>query len=228
MTTYALAAPAAPTRRLLLPRRSPAADDRSTAQFLRYAAVGTSTTLAYLILYRLLAPALGVQAANLAALLSTTVVSTMLHRHVTFPHGDTKGRVRQHAEALLALAIPMTFTYVTLAVLHGSGAGYVLETAGLLVATTLAGLARYGLLRSWVFAPRVAAFRCTCSPRCGSAGQPEGGVRVFAAGGGLWWRSGVGGRREHRAVRRLIHRRRRPSEAELRDPLPPQCHRLPT
>lgn len=145
-------------------RRTPAqaacvSGDSRRAEFARYAAVGAPTTVAYLLLYRLLADTLGAQTANMTALLCTTVVSTVLHRHVTFPRSCGKGPVRQQAEGALAMGITMVLTYVTLAALHGSGAGQLAETAGLLAATTLAGLARYKLLRAWVFAPAKPALR---------------------------------------------------------------------
>ncbi|WP_371786417.1 glycosyltransferase [Streptosporangium subroseum] len=125
-------------------------------QLLRFAAVGTASTLAYLLLYAALRTTAGAQAANLIALLVTAVANTALNRRLTFGVRST-GRLWLHqAQGLVVFAASLGLTGGSLALLHtvdGSPARP-LELGVLVTANLAATCLRFLLLRTWVFGPR--------------------------------------------------------------------------
>ena len=126
-----------------------------TRQLVRFAGVGVTSTLAYLVLFLLLRPAMGAQPANLVALLLTAVANTAANRRLTFGVTGRAGAGRHQLQGLAVFALGLGLTSGSLALLHGlSGPVPLGVELGVLVAANLAGtLLRFLLLRVWVFRP---------------------------------------------------------------------------
>ena len=117
----------------------------------RFAGVGLASTVAYLVLYLLLRAPLGDYAANVAALVLCTVANTVAHRRLTFAGADPPARTAVLGAAAVLLT-SLAFTTAGLAVAGWSApASLAVQVGALLVATGLAGLVRFVLLRAWVF-----------------------------------------------------------------------------
>lgn len=108
------------------------------------------------------------QPANLAALLVTTLANTEAHRWITFP-GSGKPQLRVHLQAAVPLIVSYLLTSLALAALHAldSGTSRLLEASALIAVTALGGLARFVVLRSWVFRPRRTGVVAVSVPRIG-------------------------------------------------------------
>lgn len=122
-------------------------------QLLRFGAIGVISTLAYLMLFFVLRLDLGAQAANLLALLLTAMANTAANRRLTFGVRGSDGAWRHQAQGLLVFAIGLALTSGSLWLLHAVSAspGRALELAVLVAANLAATLARFTLLRRWVF-----------------------------------------------------------------------------
>jgi putative flippase GtrA len=125
-------------------------------QLVWYAAIGGVMTLAYLALYAVLRGPLGAQPANAVAWIATAIADTAANRRLTFGISGRSGAVRAQGEGLLVFALGLAITSGSLGALDALVAqpGRLLELAVLLVANLVAGLVRFLLLRTWVFAPR--------------------------------------------------------------------------
>ncbi|MFJ5733138.1 glycosyltransferase [Streptomyces paradoxus] len=125
-------------------------------QAVRFAAVGAASTLCYLLLYTLLRPATGAQAANALALLASAVANTAANRRLTFGVRGRDGALRHQLKGLAAFVVGLTLTSGSLAVLHHTapGAGHRVELAALIAANLAATLLRFLLFRAWVFPAR--------------------------------------------------------------------------
>ena len=125
----------------------------------RFALIGVASTLAYVALYLLLRGAMGAQAANLLALLITAVGNTAANRRITFGVRGREAAVRHQLEGLGVFALGLALTSGALAALHAATAAppRAVEVAVLVVANAAATLARFVLLRGWVFRPGRAA-----------------------------------------------------------------------
>ncbi|WP_051275002.1 bifunctional glycosyltransferase family 2/GtrA family protein [Cellulomonas sp. URHD0024] len=122
-------------------------------QVVRFALVGLASTVAYALLYLVLAGPVGAQAANVVALLLTAVANTAANRRVTF---GIRGRDRaalQQGQGLLVFGLAWVLTAGSLALLHvaAPGAPRTVELAVLVVANLGATVLRFVLLRGWVF-----------------------------------------------------------------------------
>ncbi|WP_434444277.1 GtrA family protein [Lentzea sp. E54] len=122
-------------------------------QLLRFAAVGVASTLAYLLLYSGLRGAIGPFAANSVALLVTAVANTAANRKLTFGKQGSEKLARQHFEGLVVFGLGLGLTNGALALL-GAGAPRVVELTVLMVASVTTTLARFAVMRFWVFHPR--------------------------------------------------------------------------
>ncbi len=124
-------------------------------QAARFALIGVASTLAYVLLYLLLRGAMGAQAANLLALLITAVGNTAANRRITFGVRGREAALRHQVEGLGVFLLGLTLTSGSLAALHAASAAppRAAEVAVLVVANAAATLARFVLLRSWVFRP---------------------------------------------------------------------------
>ncbi len=122
-------------------------------QVVRFAAIGVASTLGYVALYLMLRGGLGAQAANAVALVLTAVANTAANRHLTF---GVRGRARwavHQAQGLGVFAIGLALTSGSLVLLHALTAApaRAVEVAVLVVANAAATVARFLLLRVWVF-----------------------------------------------------------------------------
>ncbi|MEV5717818.1 bifunctional glycosyltransferase family 2/GtrA family protein [Amycolatopsis mediterranei] len=134
---------------------APGVPPRLVTQLVRFAAIGVSSTLAYLVLFLLLRTVVGAQPANFAALLVTAIGNTALNRRLTFGIRGRAGAGRHQFEGLLVFGLGLALTSGSLALLNGSSTpGLVLELTVLVLANLAATVLRFLLLRGWVFNPR--------------------------------------------------------------------------
>ncbi|GIF19561.1 putative flippase GtrA [Actinoplanes tereljensis] len=127
-----------------------------TGQLIRFAAVGAASTLAYLLLYALLRTGVGMQWANLIALLVTAIANTAVNRRVTFGVRGNDGAWRHQAQGLIVFAIGLGLTSGSLALLDRLSANpsKPVELVVLILANLLATAVRFLMLRVWVFRSR--------------------------------------------------------------------------
>lgn len=118
-------------------------------QLLRFATVGVVSTLAYFLLYVVLRPVFGAQAANLSALVLTAVANTSANRLFTFGVRGRQGLLGHHATGLLAFLVALGLTSGSLAALHAwaPGVDRWVEIAVLAVANAAATGLRFLALR---------------------------------------------------------------------------------
>jgi glycosyltransferase involved in cell wall biosynthesis len=118
-------------------------------QMVRFAIVGIASTVAFALLYLLLHPAMGAQAANLAALLLTAIANTAANRAFTFGIRGRSGAARHQLHGLLVFAFGLAITSGSLFVLHrfDPTVGKVVELSVLVVANLVATLVRFIALR---------------------------------------------------------------------------------
>jgi putative flippase GtrA len=114
-----------------------------------FAAIGVVSTAAYVGLYAALRNVSPAAAANALALVITAVGNTAANRRLTF---DVRGRVglaRHHAAGLVALAVALALTSVSLVTLDvvAPHRGRLTEIAVLVAANAAATLVRFLLLR---------------------------------------------------------------------------------
>lgn len=134
---------------------APGVPPRLVTQLVRFAAIGVSSTLAYLVLFLLLRTAVGAQAANFTSLLVTAIGNTALNRRLTFGIRGRSGAGRHQFEGLIVFGLGLALTSGSLALLNGSTTpGLVLEITVLVLANLAATVLRFLLLRGWVFNPR--------------------------------------------------------------------------
>ncbi len=124
----------------------------------RFFAIGACSTLAYALLFLLLAHPLGAGPANAAALALTAVANTAANRRLTFGIRGRERLARQHLAAFAVFLIALALTDGALALLHHVVARppRLLEAAVLVLANLAATLTRYVALAGWVFRARPA------------------------------------------------------------------------
>ncbi len=122
----------------------------------RFVAIGVVSTLAYALLFLLLAGALGSAAASAVALALTAVGNTAANRRFTFGIRGRDGLARQQAAGFLVFLLALALTNGALGALHAldGHASRLLEVAVLVIATLVATVTRYIGLSSWVFRGR--------------------------------------------------------------------------
>jgi len=118
-------------------------------QMVRFGIVGIASTIAYALLYLLLHPAMGAQAANLTALLLTAIANTAANRAFTFRIRGRTGVARHQLHGLLVFMFGLAITSGSLFVLHrlDPEVGKVVELSVLVVANLVATLVRFIALR---------------------------------------------------------------------------------
>jgi putative flippase GtrA len=121
-------------------------------QLVRFGMVGVASTLAYALLYLVLHPAMGAQAANLTALLLTAVGNTAANRAFTFGIRGRRGAARHQLHGLLVFGFGLAITSGSLFVLHrfDPTVGKEMELSVLVAANLVATVVRFVALR-WVF-----------------------------------------------------------------------------
>ena len=125
-------------------------------QLARFAVVGIASTLAYALLYLLLAGPFGGQVANVVALLLTAIANTAANRAYTFGVRGRARVVRHQGQGLAVFALAWALTSGSLAALHAlaPGASRLVELVVLCAANLAATVLRFVLLRGWVFRER--------------------------------------------------------------------------
>jgi putative flippase GtrA len=118
-------------------------------QLLRFGIVGVASTLAYALLYLILHPVMGSQAANLVALLVTAVANTAANRAFTFGVRGRNGVARHQVHGLLVFLFGLAITSGALFVLHrfDPTIDKMAELSVLVVANLVATLVRFVALR---------------------------------------------------------------------------------
>src|SRR5207248_466277 len=101
-----------------IPVDAPAVPPTLATQLVRFATIGVSSTLAYLVLFLLLRNVVGAQAANFASLLLTAIANTALNRRLTFGIRGRDGAGRHQFEGLIVFGICLTLTSGSLALLN--------------------------------------------------------------------------------------------------------------
>ncbi|GIG23521.1 sugar translocase [Cellulomonas chitinilytica] len=122
-------------------------------QLVRFAVVGVLSTVAYAVLYLLLAGPIGPQSANVTALLLTAVANTAANRRLTFGVRGRSRAVRHQGQGLAVFALAWALTAGSLAALHAvaPAAPRTAELVVLVAANLAATVLRFVLLRTWVF-----------------------------------------------------------------------------
>jgi putative flippase GtrA len=141
-----------------------AASNRLRGQVLRFAAVGTTTTVIDLALFAAFDRVMAAQAANLLALILATVVNTGLNRSWTFRHesaaaGRSAGRVAtEQIQGLVVFFIAWGATSGGLALLDtvAPQATTLVKVGALAAATAVSTVIRFVAMRRWIFAPPTA------------------------------------------------------------------------
>jgi putative flippase GtrA len=118
-------------------------------QMVRFGIVGVASTLAYALLYLVLHPALGAQAANLTALLLTAIGNTAANRAFTFGIRGRANVTRHQMHGLLVFFFGLALTSGSLFLLHRfvPDVDRVIELSVLVVANLVATLIRFVALR---------------------------------------------------------------------------------
>jgi putative flippase GtrA len=122
----------------------------------RFIVIGVVSTLAYALLFLLLAGGLGSAAASAVALALTAVGNTAANRRLTFGIRGRDGLARHQLAGFVVFVLALALTNGALSVLHDLDrhAPRLLEAAVLVVATLAATVTRYVALSSWVFRRR--------------------------------------------------------------------------
>ena len=120
----------------------------------RFITIGVASTLAYAVIFFLLAAAVGSRSANLIALTLTAVANTAANRRFTFGIRGRRRIVRDQLGGLLVYVISLGLTDGALMLLHRLDAhpARLLEVAVLVAASLCATVARYVGMSTWLFA----------------------------------------------------------------------------
>ena len=139
-----------------LPTTVPGVPLTLARQAVRFAAVGVTSTLAYLVLFVVLRGPLGAQGANLIALLLTAVANTAANRRLTFGLRGSRHVTRNQFEGLVVFGLGLALTSGALAGLHAvvPQPHHLVEVGVLVLANLVATVVRFVLFRHWVFASR--------------------------------------------------------------------------
>jgi putative flippase GtrA len=123
-------------------------------QLLRFAGVGTISTLGYLFLFVAWRPLLGPLAANAVAMAIATLFNTAVHRELSRGTDGQARRGRLLAVASGLYAVSLAFTTVALLLAQWVAPGALLvELVALTVANVIAAVFRFAVLRAWIFRP---------------------------------------------------------------------------
>ncbi|MBV8461908.1 MAG: bifunctional glycosyltransferase family 2/GtrA family protein, partial [Acidimicrobiales bacterium] len=126
-------------------------------ELLRFAGVGILSTAAYLSLVVALESTLGIELANVVAIVACSLANTALHRRMTRRRGVATGVRRDVAVGGALMAVSLAGTSLALLVTRAAGATSLApELLALTVANIAAAFVRFAILRTWVFRPRFA------------------------------------------------------------------------
>ena len=119
---------------------------------MRFASIGVVSTIVFGLLFALLAGPLGFVVADVVALAVCAVANTAANRRLTFSLHGRSGRARHYRAALVLALLPLALTLLTLLGLSIAGVTSLPATlVGLTIANGVAALARFVVLRRWVF-----------------------------------------------------------------------------
>lgn len=126
--------------------------DTPRSQFVRYVVVGVTTSALYTVLYLALG-GLGDLAANVVAMVASTVVANELHRRLTFHAADRTGWLAAQLESGGLAGIALVATSIAVAGISTvvPDASSALEIGVVLAVTGAIGVAKFFALRGWVF-----------------------------------------------------------------------------
>jgi putative flippase GtrA len=134
---------------------APGRDDQATAaELLRFAGVGVFSTLAFIAVFSALWPLVGGIAANVLAVLGCGLANTAIHRRLATKgaHHADRRRFALGTSALIGVSLAVTTgaLLVAMALDHSSLPAAIVAVT---LASGVAALARFWLLRTWVFRP---------------------------------------------------------------------------
>jgi putative flippase GtrA len=121
----------------------------------RFMGIGIISTLAYALLFLILAGPLGSELANALALVLTAVANTAANRRLTFGVRGREGLLRHHLGGLAMFALSLVMTDGALALLHSADPHPArwLELTVLLAASFCATATRYVGFSTLLFRP---------------------------------------------------------------------------
>ncbi|HWA67801.1 MAG TPA: bifunctional glycosyltransferase family 2/GtrA family protein [Mycobacteriales bacterium] len=122
---------------------------RAVTEVVRFAGIGTASTLAYVALYAALRTTMSALLANALALLVTGVANTAANRRLTFDIRGRTGAMRHQLQGLAIFAVALGLTSGSLAALHALAGrpARAVEIAVLVLANLVATVVRFVLLR---------------------------------------------------------------------------------
>jgi putative flippase GtrA len=134
-------------------------NNKLIGQLAWFSAIGVISTVVQLGMFLLLRGEVGALTANLISLVLSTVANTEANRRITFGIRGRDGAVRHQLQGLAVFGLSLALSSGALALL-----GLVAPTAGagaelvvLIAANALPVVARFALLRTWVFGTRSSA-----------------------------------------------------------------------
>jgi putative flippase GtrA len=127
-------------------------DDDLGGQLARFASIGIVSTILFAALFVALSGPIGRFGADIVALTICSLANTAANRRLTFSLRGRSGRARHYSGGLALAALPLALTLLTLLALAAAGSTSLLTALIALTAVNgFATLARFVLLRSWVF-----------------------------------------------------------------------------
>jgi len=133
---------------------APVVDPRLGPQVVKFASIGVVSTVVFAALFALLDGPIGPVGADVIALLVCAFANTAANRRLTFALRGRAGRVRHYLAGTALGLLPLALTLVALAMLAALGVSSLAVTLLILTAANLlATVARFLLLRNWVFEP---------------------------------------------------------------------------
>ena len=147
-------------------------------QLARFASIGIVSTILFATLFVALSGPIGRFGADIVALTICSIANTAANRRLTFALRGRSGRARHFSAGLAIGALPLALTLLTLLVLAAAGSTSLLTALAALTAVNgFATLARFVLLRSWVFRPAARAATAPSSQAPRIASTPASQVR---------------------------------------------------
>ena len=127
-------------------------DNDLGGQLARFASIGIVSTILFAALFVALSGPIGRFGADIVALTICSLANTAANRRLTFSLRGRSGRARHYSGGLALAALPLALTLLTLLALAAAGSTSLLTALIALTAVNgFATLARFVLLRSWVF-----------------------------------------------------------------------------
>lgn len=123
-----------------------------TAQAVRFAWIGMVSTILFAALFAVLAGPLGPIRADVIALGACAVANLAANRRITFARRGPAGRARQYAAGLAVALLPLALTLGAIGAVSALGvSSLAVQLAALTAVNAVATVARFVLLRHWVF-----------------------------------------------------------------------------